>query len=250
MYKLKEKINNFLNHQYTECTLFCLILLCITGFVLESEKSINQSYGQYINWIELSCVCIFSVEYLLRLFTLKSLKQILKPFMIIDLLAILPFYLKFIMADFIFLRVFRLFRVFRVLKIARYTNASDILVNILKKKKEELLMISLYLFLAVILASCLMYMAEGEVQECFSSIPKTMWWAIVTFTTVGYGDTYPVTVIGKIIAAIVATFGIALYSLLTGVLGSAFIEEHENSKALASSTPSSLQDNNQELSVH
>ncbi|MCI0486018.1 MAG: ion transporter, partial [Blastocatellia bacterium] len=151
----------------------------------------------------------------------------LTPLALIDLVAILPFYLPMIFAlDLRFVRILRLFRVLRLFKMARYSESLKTLGNVLKLKKEELVVSLLVLSILLVFASSLIYYAENESQpEVFSSIPAAMWWGIATLTTVGYGDIYPVTPAGKILGAIIAVLGIGMFALPAGVLASGFAEE-------------------------
>jgi voltage-gated potassium channel len=158
------------------------------------------------------------------------------PLALIDLLAILPFYLPiFVHLDLRIIRILRLFRIFRVFKLARYSESVKILSSVIKRKKEELLIVFFVLFILLIVASSLMYFVENDAQpNVFSSIPMAMWWCIVTLTTVGYGDIYPITVLGRILGGIIALLGIGMFALPTGILASAFAEElqkkHERPK--------------------
>lgn len=150
----------------------------------------------------------------------------LTPLAMIDLFAILPFYLPMIIPlDLRFIRAVRLFRLFRLFKIGRYSKALSLLKKVLKDKKEELILIIFVVFLLLIIFSSLMYFIEKEAQpEAFSSIPEAMWWGIITLTTVGYGDVYPITPLGKILGALIAFLGIGMFALPAGILGSGLVE--------------------------
>ncbi len=146
--------------------------------------------------------------------------------MLVDLAAILPFFLPFVIVDLRFIRIIRLLRLFRLFKLARYSEPMRTLGEVFKAKAGDLAVAFFILFIVLIFASSLMYHAEHKAQpEIFSSIPASMWWGIVTLTTIGYGDTYPITILGKIIAAGVAVLGIAVYAIPTGIMASAFTEE-------------------------
>jgi len=144
----------------------------------------------------------------------------------IDLFAILPFYLPMIIPlDLRFIRAVRLFRLFRLFKLGRYSKALLLLKKVLKEKKEELILIIFVVILLLIIFSSLMYFIEKEAQpEAFSSIPEAMWWGIITLTTVGYGDVYPITPLGKIIGALIAFLGIGIFALPAGILASGLVE--------------------------
>jgi voltage-gated potassium channel len=148
------------------------------------------------------------------------------PLALVDLLSVLPFYLPFVGVDLRSLRAVRLFRVFRIVKLGRYSKALNLLGRVLVSRKAELVMTIFALLVLMVLASSLMYFAEHDAQpESFSSIPAAMWWAVATLSTVGYGDIYPVTFAGKLLAAVVAVLGIGMFALPAGLLGSAFVEE-------------------------
>jgi voltage-gated potassium channel len=188
-------------------------------------------------------VAIFSIEYLLRLWTCNvdvtykgrikgRIKYFFSPLALIDLFAILPFYIPMIIPiDLRFLRVIRLVRIFRILKFGRYSASLQMLGRVLRKKKSELIVTFFVVFLLLIIASSLIYEFEREAQpEKFSSIPGSMWWAVVTLTTVGYGDVYPVTTMGKILSSFIALLGIGLFALPAGILSAGMVEEMQKKK--------------------
>ncbi len=146
---------------------------------------------------------------------------------LIDLAAILPFYLPMIInLDLRFLRILRLTRIFRILKINRYTESLEMIKVVLYKKKEELGVTTFVTFLLLLFSSSLMYYIETEAQpEAFPNIIASFWWGVATLTTVGYGDVYPITVIGKILSGIIALLGIGLVALPTGIISSGFMDE-------------------------
>jgi voltage-gated potassium channel len=150
---------------------------------------------------------------------------------IVDLLAILPFFLSGMSMDLRVLRGLRLMRLFRIAKLARYTRALHLLRRVLWSERESLVAAFSVVFLLVLLASSLMYFAERHAQpEAFSSIPAAMWWGVTTVTTVGYGDVYPITFFGRVLACAVAISGIGAFALPTAILGAAFLREWEQGK--------------------
>jgi len=214
-----------------------LITLNVIAVILATVERLNLQYQYYFRIFEIFSVTIFTIEYLLRLWTCTinknfrnsitgRIKYIFTPFAIIDLLAILPFYLPMIIPlDLRFIRAVRLFRLFRLFKIGRYSKAAFILKKLLKDKKEELVLVVFIVFLLLIIFSSLMYFIEKEAQpEAFSSIPEAMWWGIITLTTVGYGDVYPITPLGKILGGLIAFLGIGMFALPAGILGSGLVE--------------------------
>ena len=146
----------------------------------------------------------------------------------------LPFYLPFLSVDLRVLRMFRLFRIMRIMriaKLARYSESLQMLLRVVKSRREHLISAVFILLILLVVAASLMYYAEHDAQpKVFSSIPAAMWWAAATLTTVGYGDAYPVTAIGKVMAAIIAMLGIGMFALPTGILGAAFLEDLDSRK--------------------
>ncbi|MGI0105969.1 ion transporter [Salinimicrobium sp. WS361] len=222
---------------YFDVFIISLILLNILALVLESLIPIKQQYHEQFVLFETFSVLIFTLEYVLRVWSanvnpkysrsvIGNFKYACTPLAVIDLLAILPFYLPFLGIDLRLLRMFRIFRVFRLFKIARYLTALELMERVLIKKKEELMVSLIFTVFLLLLASTLMYYIENEAQpEHFSSIPETMWWGIATLTTVGYGDMYPVTGLGQFLGGIIAIIGIGLFALPTGILAAGFSEE-------------------------
>jgi len=146
---------------------------------------------------------------------------------LVDLLAILPFYLPMLLPiDLRFLRALRLMRLFRLLKMGRYVKSLRLMRHVLARRKEELLITLFSVLLLLVLSSSLMYFIEREAQpDKFASIPAAMWWGIATLTTIGYGDMYPVTALGKILGGFIALLGIGLFALPAGILASGFAAE-------------------------
>ena len=155
----------------------------------------------------------------------------LSPLMIIDLIAILPFYLSMFNVDFGFLRALRILRIFKLFRLTKFGEFDNLVTSILKEKKEEFLFISLALFVLLLTITPLVYYFEKDAQpEVFTSMVTTMWWAIITFTTVGYGDMYPVTVMGRILTTVVSFLGIAFYAIPGSIFTSALLEKIEEKK--------------------
>lgn len=209
-----------------------LILLNTLAVILETVDPIYASYRRLFEWFEIVSVIIFTIEYVLRLWTYPETGKSLLRFIfstssLIDLLAILPFYLPLVLGfDLRAIRLLRLFRMFRFFKLSRYTKASASMRRVLRAKKEELILSLLITLFLIIIASCLMYFTENEAQpDKFSSIPETMWWSVATLTTVGYGDVYPVTSFGKLLAGSIALLGVGMVALPAGILASGFSEE-------------------------
>ncbi|MFP4698578.1 MAG: ion transporter [Eubacteriales bacterium] len=215
-----------------------LIILNVIAVILASFETLKTQHELFFYWIELISVIIFTIEYLLRLWTSKykfphkspmiaGIKYVFSFMALIDLAAILPFYLPMIViVDLRFLRILRLTRLLRVLKINRYTESLEMIKVVLYQKKEELSVTMFITFLLLLLSSSIMYYVETDVQpDAFPNIIASFWWGVATLTTVGYGDVYPITVIGKILSGIIALLGIGLVALPTGIISSGFMDQ-------------------------
>lgn len=222
---------------YFDIIIMSLIILNALAIIISSDQSIGSRFENQFYYFEVFSVVVFTLEYLLRLWTCvekgesnKSFKLrirfILSPMAIIDLLAILPFYLPFVGVDLRFLRILRIFRIFRLLKMARYSNAFNLIKNVLKAKKEELLVTIMFVIIILVIVSTLMFYAERDAQPiAFASIPNALWWGVVTLTTIGYGDIVPITTMGKILGGIISLIGIGLIALPSGIIASGYTDE-------------------------
>jgi voltage-gated potassium channel len=223
-----------------EYALIALITGNIAAILLETVPSINAAYATFFERFEIFSVIIFTIEYILRLWTCREkakysgrvtgrLRYSLSGTALIDLFSILPFYLNFLPIDLRILRVIRLFRLLRMLKIARYLTALSLIFAVIRDRREQLLVVIMFIFFLLVIISTIMFYVEGPAQpEKFSSIPATMWWGIATLTTVGYGDMVPITAWGKMLAGVIAIIGVGMYALPAGIL-SAGISEHLSS---------------------
>jgi voltage-gated potassium channel len=227
-----------------------LIIVNTTAVILETVESIYNTYRLIFNWIEIFSVVVFSIEYILRVWSCTEREKYRHPFFgrikyilsagaLIDLLAVMPFYVPLLTSlDLRFIRILRLFRFFRFFKLGRYLNASKIIGNVFKSKKEELVLSFVITMFLIIIASTVMYYAEHDAQpDKFTSIPETMWWSVATLTTVGYGDEYPITGIGKFLTACISILGIGMFALPAGILASGFSDEVKKFKTGAHCCP-------------
>lgn len=222
---MKQQIHKFLANKYVDTFLIGLILLNFIVFIFQTDVNFYNSYKIYIAKFELVSIIIFTIEYVLRIISLEKLKDIFKPMMIVDFLAVFPYYMSFVTVNTVFLRALRLFRLLRIAKLARYTTALERMKKAFLKRKDEIIVTAMLFLIGLTIASILIYFAENQTgNKAFASIPSAFWWAVVTFTSVGYGDTYPVTTIGKFIGAFTAIMGVGLHALLIGVVGAAFID--------------------------
>jgi voltage-gated potassium channel len=229
-----------------DLSLFSLVVLNLIAVALESVPTLQMSYGTWLYNFELFSVVVFSVEYIARVWSapakrgvdfidspLKSrVRYIFSFYGLIDLVAILPFYIQALFPG-LDLRVLRALRLLRILKLNHYNSALDDLFGAIVEEKKSFVT-TLYIFsVAFVLSSSLIYYAEHKVQpEDFRSIPDAMYWSIITLTTVGYGDVSPITVFGKGIAAITAIFGVVVVALLTGIVANAFNKQMERRKII------------------
>ena len=199
-----------------------LIVLSLVSFSIETLPNLSESTIRILKIMEVIVVIIFTIEYLLRIvLSEKRLKFIFSFYGIIDLAAILPFYLATGL-DFRSVRALRLLRVFRILKLAKYSVAIARFGQALKSIKRELVMFFAMTLIMIYLAAAGIYFFENSAQpEAFSSIFDSLWWAIVTLTTVGYGDIYPITAGGKIFTFIVLIIGLGIVAIPTGLFASA-----------------------------
>lgn len=215
-----------------------LIAASVLSVVLETVPALASRLSAAFRWFEVVTVAIFTLEYAARLWSCPAdpglshplwgrVRMALRPMTLVDLAAILPFYLPMVTTlDLRFVRALRLLRLLRLFKIGRYSDSLQVLGAVFRSKKEEL---SITLFVAaiflVIVSSLMFYIENGVQPDKFTSIPAAMWWGVATLTTVGYGDIFPVTLLGKFLGGLSALLGIGMFALPAGILGSAFIEE-------------------------
>ena len=219
-----------------EIILIVLIVANIMAIVLDTEVGIREEYDNYFNILEIVSMIFFSLEYVARIYSIVEkpgfehpvkgrIRFIFSPLAIVDLLAVLPFYIKYSTVSLTFLRIFRLMALFRVFKIARYLHALKLFKHVLKDRKEQLVLSFIFILFVLVIISFVMFYAEHDAQPAkFSSIPATMWWGISTITTVGYGDMVPMTALGKFLGGVFAIAGVGLLALPAGILSSGFFE--------------------------
>lgn len=216
--------------------LIVLIIVNVGAMMLETVPGIPAILQHELHVIEVVSVLIFTIEYVLRVYSCasgpnrpasqttpwqKRWAYIKSPMALVDLMAILPFYLSiFVAFD---LRILRVFRVLRILKIGRYSRSMQTLITVLRNESHSLIAaISVLLLFTVIAATCIYYIEHTAQPNVFSSIPASLWWALVTLTTVGYGDAVPVTALGKVFGGLITIMGICFYALPAGILSSSY----------------------------
>jgi len=227
-----------------------LILLNVLAVILATVEPVAARIGSVLHWFEVLSVAIFSVEYLLRVWSCTAQEQYASPVLgrlryvvslmaLVDLFAVLPFYVPFLIkVDLRFLRALRLLRLTRLLKLGRYSESHKTVTRVLRSKKEQLSVAVFVVAILLVVASSAMYYLEHDAQpKTFSSIPAAMWWGVVTLTTVGYGDVYPITTAGKIIGSLIALLGLGFFALPAGILASGFAEELQSRRAEKKTCP-------------
>ena len=201
--------------------LIIAIILSVVVVMLDSVSSIKSEYGLTLYYLEWFFTILFTIEYILRLYcVLKPLKYATSFFGIVDLLAILPTYIALFIPGsqyFLVVRVLRLLRIFRVLKLVQFIGESQLLFDALLASRRKITIFTFFVMTIVIILGSLMYVVEG-IEYGFTSIPRSMYWAIVTLTTVGYGDISPQTPIGQLIATVVMLLGFSIIAIPTGIL--------------------------------
>ncbi len=209
--------------------LLILILVSIIAVMLESIGEIDNKYHAVLDSVEWVVTILFSLEYIARIISVKKPSQYIFSFYgVIDLLSTIPKYLAIIFAGthaLVALRALRLLRIFRILKLVQFLGASNNLVKALKASRAK---ISVFLFVVVILAVILgtvMYLVEGNSDSGFTSIPTSIYWTIVTLTTVGYGDIAPVTALGQLIASIIMILGYGIIAIPTGIVSAEYVNQ-------------------------
>jgi len=230
--------------------LLIAILASILFVMLESVQSIDEKYGSFLDVAEWVITILFSLEYVLRIVTVKKpWKYIFSFYGIIDLLSTIPKYVSLILIDshnLAVLRALRLLRIFRILKITRYIGASNRLLLALRSSRAKIAVFLLFVLILCIILGTIMYMIEGA-ENGFTSIPRSVYWAIVTLTTVGYGDIAPITALGQLIASAIMILGYAIIAIPTGIVGSEMMNAniHTNTQ----SCPNCMRDSHQDGAI-
>lgn len=245
--KLSKKIDFFL---------LILISLNVLSVILETVDSLFQEYKNFFLYFEIFSVTIFTIEYFLRIWScvtekkfgkknyLKRIKFVFTFSAIIDLIAILPSLIAIIYPS-VDLRFIRALRIVRLLKFSRYSSSINSLLSVLWDQRKSFGAAFFILFIAIIIASSGMYLVEKDVQpDKFGSIPDAMWWAVVTLTTVGYGDVSPITSVGRIFGSVIIILGIGTVALPSGILAAAFSDfQRRNQKKYEDKLKDMLSDN-------
>jgi len=227
-----------------------LIVANVVAVILETVAAVRETVGRGFQYFEWFSVVVFTIEYLLRLWSCTAsprferpvagrLRFALSPMALVDLAAILPTYVPMLIpVDLRVLRILRLMRLGRMLKLARYSESFSLLGGVLRAKRAELGVTGFAGGVLLLLASSLMYFVENAAQpEAFSSIPAALWWGVSTLTTVGYGDIYPVTSLGKVLGGVIGVLGVGLFALPAGILAGGFAEALQKPRAPVPTCP-------------
>lgn len=210
-----------------DVVLLIAILASIVFVMLESVEPIQKQHGEFLNIAEWVITILFSVEYFLRIISIKKpLKYIFSFYGVIDFLSTIPKYLSIFLVgshNLAALRALRLLRVFRILKLARYIGESNRLLVALRASRAKIAVFLFFVLIICIILGTVMYMIEGS-ENGFTSIPRSVYWAIVTLTTVGYGDIAPGTPLGQLIASVIMILGYAIIAIPTGIVSSEMVK--------------------------
>lgn len=208
--------------------LIILIITSVTAVLLDSVESFHQRYGDILYFLEWSFTILFTIEYALRLYSSEEKRDYIFSFYgLIDLISILPTYIAFLFPSAAYLavvRIMRVLRIFRILKLFRYMGEANLLYSALVHARRKIVVFLFSVVTLVIIFGAIMFIIEGP-EHGFDSIPKAIYWAIVTITTVGYGDISPQTGLGQFVAAIAMISGYAIIAVPTGIIGAELMQE-------------------------
>jgi voltage-gated potassium channel len=236
LYLILEKPSRHILGRTINFIIFTMIIISIIAFFLSTVPE-YFIYNNIFNLIEHITMIFFTVELVLRFIAIGQderfqgfkgrLRYLKEPFVIIDILVLLPYYLYYFLSiDFTVLKVLRIMRIFKLLRYEQYSTFDIVLWKIIKENKEKFFVIVQLATILMLVSAPLMYFIEHDAQpEIFSSIPETLWWAIITFTTIGYGDMYPITALGKIVASFLSVLGIVFYTVPGAIFTSALLEK-------------------------
>lgn len=232
--------------------LLIIIVISVVLVMLESVVTIRESHRQLLRIAEWIITIIFTIEYIVRIIVVrKSWQYIFSFYGIIDFLSVIPTYLSLVLVgsqSLIVIRILRLLRVFRILKLTRYTHAGRVLARALWASREKISVFIFFVITLVVIIGTLMYLIEGE-NGGFKSIPLSIYWAIVTLTTVGYGDISPVTPTGQFLASVVMILGYAIIAVPTGIVTAEMVSPTK-SKNNTQVCPNCLHDSHEDDAIH
>ncbi len=233
MNKIKEHLREIIfeadtkEGKFFDVALLAIILISVALVMLESVPDIQQSNGQILKISEWAITIIFTLEYILRIVIIKKpFRYIFSFYGIIDFLSVIPTYLGLLIVgshSLVVIRILRLLRVFRILKLTRYTQAGKTLARAMWNSRAKISVFVFFVLIIVTIFGTIMYLVEGE-ESGFTSIPRSIYWAIVTLTTVGYGDISPATPLGQFLSSVVMIMGYAIIAVPTGIVTAEIIK--------------------------
>ena len=236
-----------------DIVLLIAIIASIIFVMLESVKSFDEKLYEFLNIAEWIITILFSIEYILRIVAIKKpFRYIFSFYGIIDLLSTLPKYLSFVIVgshNLAALRALRLLRVFRILKLTRYVGASNRLIIALRASKAKIAVFLFFVVIICVILGTIMYMVEGE-ENGFTSIPRSVYWAIVTLTTVGFGDIAPNTPLGQLIASVIMILGYSIIAIPTGIVGAEMSKMTNDEDTNTQACPNCLKDHHKENAIY
>jgi len=211
--------------------LLALIVISVIGVILDSDKEIHIKYGSLLMIIEWVFTGIFTIEYILRIYSSSTRRRYIFSTMgIIDLLSIIPTYLTLVFSGpighLIDIRILRLIRVFRIFRLTNYLRSGHRMQIALRSSRPKIIVFILYISLVVVVLGTLMYIVEGQ-KNGFESIADSIYWTVVTLTTVGYGDVIPITALGKTISVVIMLLGYAIIAVPTGIVSAEFAKNDQ-----------------------
>lgn len=216
--------------KFFDVALLALIVFSVITVMLESSDELSQKYGQIFFVLEWVFTILFTLEYITRIYvTIRPWKYITSFYGVVDLLAIIPTYLSLLISGtqyFVVIRILRLLRIFRIFKLGKYLNEGAQLRRAMIASRNKITVFLFVVTLLVILIGSLMYLIEGGSNDGFSSIPRSVYWAIVTLTTVGYGDITPSSDLGQLLSAVVMILGYAIIAVPTGIVTNEIINDN------------------------
>ncbi len=223
--------------KFFDVLLLWAIVLSVAVVMLESIESVKQAYGGYLRVAEWVFTALFTIEYTLRLLSVRQpMKYATSFFGVVDLLAIVPTYISYFVVgaqSLLVIRVLRLLRIFRVLKLVQFVTESRVLIRALHASREKIIVFLGGVICLVLIIGSLMYLVEGQ-ENGFSSIPMGVYWAIVTLTTVGFGDITPSTPLGQFLSSVVMIMGYAILAVPTGIISVELAQaEHQMHNTIA-----------------
>ena len=224
--------------QAVDTALMLLIVTNVAAIVVSTDTNIRDAAYEFFRYFEMASFCVFAIEYLLRIWSCTSnsdyahpiagrVRYALRPLMLADATAVFSYFIILFLPTTLDLGALRTLRLLsRLASLARYSAGMQAVTAVAAARKSELMAVVSVVGALLVLSSTLMYFIEHAAQpEKFSSIPATMWWSVVTVTTVGYGDVAPITPLGRVLAGVIALLGVGIFALPAGILGSGFVEQ-------------------------